>query len=153
MCRALKKTVDANFESTKIGAKKLLTQVSIIHLHTWRRWLLAPFLAIDSRYIYLDRPQGDGLIGETRLTMCDLCLTHIMGARNSVFNTMYIAVAMALMTPSNFYKFSMVFSYQKNVFWKSHYFWRGYPYQAITRTHPFFRFPKTSLKKFRFSIF
>ncbi len=29
--------------------------------------------------------------GETCLTMCNLCLTHVMCARNSVFNTMYIA--------------------------------------------------------------
>ena len=41
---------------------------------------------------------------ETRLTVCDLCLTHVMCARNSVFKTVCIAAAMALMTPSNFCK-------------------------------------------------
>jgi hypothetical protein len=44
-------------------------------------------------------PKGDGLIWvppETRLTMCDLRVTHFMCARNSLFNTMYTTTAMPL---------------------------------------------------------
>jgi hypothetical protein len=43
--------------------------------------------------------QGNGLIWvppETRLTMCDLRVTHFMCARNSLFNTMYTTTAMPL---------------------------------------------------------
>jgi hypothetical protein len=43
--------------------------------------------------------KGDGLIWvplETRLIMCDLCVTHFMCARNSLFNTMYTTTAMPL---------------------------------------------------------
>jgi hypothetical protein len=72
---------------------------------------------------------------EMHLTMCDLCVIHFMCARNSLFNTMYTTIAMPSITPSNFCNFSIFFSDQKNIFQKSHYFGRGYPYQAIVLAH------------------
>jgi hypothetical protein len=60
-----------------------------------------------------------------------LMFNSFMCARNYVFNTMYIVSPMVSITP-NFCNFLMVFSYQKDNSWKSHYFWREYPYQAIT---------------------
>jgi hypothetical protein len=40
---------------------------------------------------------------------------------------------MPSITPSNFCNFSIFFLDQKNIFQKSHYFGRGYPYQAIAQ--------------------
>jgi hypothetical protein len=57
--------------------------------------------------------------------MCDLRVTHFLCARNSLFNTMYTTTTMPSITPSNFCNFSIFFSDQKNIFQKSHYFWRG----------------------------
>ena len=78
---------------------------------------------------------------ETHLTMCDLCVTHFTCARNSLFNTMYTTTAMPSIIPSNFCNLSIFFSDQKNIFQKSHYFGRGYPYQAIAQKQNTYRNP------------